>query len=136
MFSRIQYSSIFHFAFTNCCFPQGFGANLPLLVLPYVVDWVVGKQAAIDLIGSPGMLFAACVVVHMAVRLLSPSYGSGQLESMASIIPSLRLTLPMLATCLSSWQLARGPHFWGSSYVPFGASPMEGIGCYLIFVVM
>jgi len=48
---------------------EGFGANLPLLVLPYVVDWVVGKQAAIDLIGSPGMLFAACVVVHMAVRL-------------------------------------------------------------------
>jgi len=63
----MQHSSIF--AFTNCCFPQGFGANLPLLVLPYVVDWVVGKQAAIDLIGSPGMLFAACVVVHMAVRL-------------------------------------------------------------------
>ena len=30
---------------------------------------MVGKQAAIDLIGSPGMLFAACVVVHMAVRL-------------------------------------------------------------------
>lgn len=55
---------------------------------------------------------------------------------MASIIPSSRSTLPMLATCLSSSQSARGPHFWGSSYVPFGASPMEGIGCYLIFVVM
>ena len=49
--------------------PQGFGANLPLLVLPYVVDWVVGPQAATDLVGSPGMLFAACVVVHMVVRL-------------------------------------------------------------------
>jgi len=48
---------------------EGFGANLPLLVLPYVVDWVVGPQAATDLVGSPGMLFAACVVVHMVVRL-------------------------------------------------------------------
>ena len=48
---------------------QGFGANLPLLILPYVVDWVVGPEAAINLIGSPGMLFAACVVLHMLVRL-------------------------------------------------------------------
>ena len=38
-------------------------------MLPYVVDWVVGPQAATDLVGSPGMLFAACVVVHMVVRL-------------------------------------------------------------------
>lgn len=48
---------------------EGFGANLPLIVLPYVIDWVVGKTAATDLLGSPGMLFAACVVVHMVVRV-------------------------------------------------------------------
>ena len=37
----------------------------------------------------------------------------GSWKSMASIIPSLRSTLPMLATCLSSSQSARGPHFLG-----------------------
>ena len=31
---------------------EGFGANLPLLVLPYVLDWIVGKEAAEELVGS------------------------------------------------------------------------------------
>ena len=31
---------------------EGFGANLPLLVLPYVLDWIVGKEAATELVGS------------------------------------------------------------------------------------
>jgi len=50
---------------------EGFGANLPMVVLPYILDWVVGKQAAEDLMGSPGMLFAACVVGHMVVRIIA-----------------------------------------------------------------
>ncbi|CAJ1396335.1 unnamed protein product [Effrenium voratum] len=48
---------------------EGLGANMPLLVLPYVVDWVVGKAAAEALVGSAGTLFAGCVVVHMIVRV-------------------------------------------------------------------
>jgi len=49
---------------------EGFGANLPMVVLPYILDWVVGRQAAEDLIGSTGLLFAACVVCHMVVRMI------------------------------------------------------------------
>ena len=48
---------------------EGFGANLPMLVLPYVIDWIVGKEAAEELVGSVGMLFAVGVVVHMAIRV-------------------------------------------------------------------
>ncbi|CAJ1384343.1 unnamed protein product [Effrenium voratum] len=48
---------------------EGFGANLPLLVLPYVIDWVVGKEAAEALVGSVGTLFAVGVLAHMAVRV-------------------------------------------------------------------
>ena len=28
---------------------EGFGGNLPLLILPYVLDWIVGKEAAEEL---------------------------------------------------------------------------------------
>ncbi|CAJ1336216.1 unnamed protein product [Effrenium voratum] len=48
---------------------EGFGANLPLLVLPYVIDWVVGKEAAEALVGSVGTLFAVGVLAHMVVRV-------------------------------------------------------------------
>lgn len=48
---------------------EGFGANLPLLVLPYVVDWIVGKEAAEDFVGSVGTLTALGAGVHMLVRV-------------------------------------------------------------------
>lgn len=32
---------------------EGFGGNLPLLILPYVLDWIVGKEAAEELV--PGV---------------------------------------------------------------------------------
>mmetsp|Transcript_31469 Transcript_31469/g.57148 ORF Transcript_31469/g.57148 Transcript_31469/m.57148 type:complete len:675 (-) Transcript_31469:482-2506(-) len=48
---------------------EGFGANLPMAVLPYVTEWVIGREACEAFIGSLGMFFAFLVVIHMIVRI-------------------------------------------------------------------
>ncbi|CAK9095326.1 Putative sulfoquinovose importer, partial [Durusdinium trenchii] len=48
---------------------EGFGGNLPLLILPYVLDWIVGKEAAEELVGSVGRLYVIGAMTHMAIRV-------------------------------------------------------------------
>lgn len=50
---------------------EGFGSNLPMQVLPYITEWVIGAEACKEFIGSPSLFFGLMVSVHMIVRLPS-----------------------------------------------------------------